>query len=189
MNTQIVLASASPRRREILEMLGCQVTVRPSHIAEEINDLTDPKKIVAALAAQKARAVPHTQQELLLGADTVVSIGRRILGKPSDQIQAKEMLTLLSGREHSVFTGFCLIQGGREIIGTEETKVLFHNLSQQMIEDYLVTGEPFDKAGAYGIQGKGCLLVKEIHGDFFNVVGLPASRIFYELKQWEKPSC
>ena len=95
------------------------------------------------------------------------------------------MLSLLSGREHSVYTGFCLIRGDREIIGTEETRVLFRPLSQQEIEAYLDTGEPFDKAGAYGIQGKGCLLVEKISGDFYNVVGLPVSRIFTELKQWE----
>lgn len=185
MKEKIVLASASPRRRELLEMLGCQVEVRPSNAPEETGSLTNPKDIVAALAAQKARAVPKTLQELVLGADTVVAIDGAVLGKPEDREQAKKMLTLLSGREHSVYTGFCLIQGDREIIGTEETRVLFRPLSQQEIEAYLDTGEPFDKAGAYGIQGKGCLLVEKISGDFYNVVGLPVSRIFAELKQWE----
>ena len=182
---EIVLASASPRRKEILEMLGIHVILRPSNANEDIGNCTDPEEIVKLLAEQKATAVPRTEQELVLAADTVVAIDGHILGKPKDREDAKGMLTDLSGREHSVFTGFCLLKGDKCIIGAEETKVRFRPLSQKMISDYLDTGEPFDKAGAYGIQGKGCLLSCGITGDYHNVVGLPISRIIAELEAME----
>lgn len=181
---EIVLASASPRRKEILEMLGIHVILRPSNAKEEIGELIDPKEIVKLLAEQKAMAVLRTEQELVLAADTVVSIDGMILGKPEDRQDAEQMLKRLSGREHSVFTGFCLLKGDKCIIGAEETKVRFGQLSQKMIADYLDTGEPFDKAGAYGIQGKGCLLTSGITGDYYNVVGLPVSRIMRELEEF-----
>lgn len=181
---EIVLASASPRRRELLEMLGLTVIVRPSGTEEKIGSLTDPQEIVTALAEQKARSVPRKPEELILAADTVVAIDRRILGKPKDEADAFRMLSLLSGREHSVFTGFCLLRGEESILGAEETKVFFRSLSPAVIQRYLATGEPFDKAGAYGIQGKGCCLAEGIQGDFYNVVGLPVSRIMAELRRW-----
>ncbi len=185
MINEIVLASASPRRKEILEMLGIHVILRPGNSPEDAGNCTDPEEMVKRLAEQKAMAVPRTEQELVLAADTIVTIDGRILGKPVDRNDAMGMLCNLSGREHSVFTGFCLLKGNKRIIGAEETKVRFRTLSQKMISDYLDTGEPFDKAGAYGIQGKGCLLICGITGDYFNVVGLPVSRIMAELEAME----
>ncbi len=179
---EIVLASASPRRKEILEMLGIRVILRPANAEEDTQNCTDPEELVKLLAEQKAMAVPRTEQELVLAADTVVAIDGHVLGKPKDREDARRMLSNLSGREHSVFTGFCLLKGGKSIIGAEETKVRFRTLSEETISDYLDTGEPFDKAGAYGIQGKGCLLSCGITGDYYNVVGLPVSRIMAELE-------
>lgn len=178
---EIVLASASPRRKEILEMLGIKVTVRPGNCDETVESGLTPKELVTALAKQKANAVPREGKELVLAADTIVTIDGNILGKPKDKEDAKQMLSFLSGKEHSVFTGFCLLKGNNILTGAEETKVKFRTLNEVIIEEYLATGEPFDKAGSYGIQGKGCLLIESICGDYFNVVGLPVSRIMAEL--------
>ena len=183
MTKEIVLASASPRRKEILNMLGIDIIIRPSHAKEDTGNCTDPEEIVKLLAEQKAKAIPRTESELVLAADTVVSIDGKILGKPKDRTDAANMLRSLSGRTHSVFTGFCILKGSTCIIGSEETKVTFRSLSQKDILEYIETGEPFDKAGAYGIQGKGCLLTEGISGDYYNVVGLPISRIMAELKE------
>ncbi|MBE7042951.1 MAG: septum formation inhibitor Maf [Ruminococcaceae bacterium] len=180
---QIILASASPRRKEILEMLDIDVIIRPSHAKEEIGECTNPKDIVKLLATQKAQAVSRTNQELIIAADTVVTIDDQILGKPKDWSDAAKMLKILSGREHSVFTGFCILKGETCIVDAEETKVTFRFLSDDTITEYLRTGEPFDKAGAYGIQGKGCLLIEKISGDYYNVVGLPVSRIMSIIKE------
>ncbi len=178
---KIVLASASPRRKEILEMLGIQVTVRLGNYEENMEQCQNPQELVTMLAKQKAAAVSRTKEELILAADTIVTIYNQILGKPKDAEDAAAMLSSLSGKEHSVFTGFCLLKGDRILTGVEETKVKFRVLNDTMIAEYLKTGEPFDKAGAYGIQGKGCLLIESICGDYFNVVGLPISRIMAEI--------
>lgn len=179
---EIVLASASPRRKEILERLGIGVTVRPANIKEEIAEISDPKELVATLAEQKANAVPRTEREVVLAADTIVTLDGIVLGKPQDRKDAEKTLRLLSGREHRVLTGFCILRGTHRITGTEETSVVFRKLTDCDIQEYLDTGEPFDKAGSYGIQGKGCLLVESISGDYNNVVGLPVSRMIAEIK-------
>ena len=121
-------------------------------------------------------------QAIVIGADTIVVLESEILGKPRDRADAIKMLSTLSGKVHSVFTGVCLIKDSKENCFYEETKVEFYELSPQEIEAYVDTGEPMDKAGAYGIQGRGCLLVKRIDGDYFNVVGLPVGRLIKELK-------
>ena len=178
---EIVLASASPRRREILEGLGISFRVAPSGADEDIPEGTPPYLAVERLSLLKAADVAKDEKKnaLVLGADTVVVLDGEILGKPKDEEDAVRMLTALSGREHSVLTGISVIRrsDGKGVSVYEETKVKFLELSKEQIKSYVKTGEPMDKAGAYAIQGKGSLLVEKIDGDYFNVVGLPVCRL------------
>lgn len=180
MSKKLILASASPRRKFLLSQLGIDFTVEPS-IGEENIDINLPPAVVAVnLAENKARNVALRHNDsLVLGADTIVVIDGRILGKPRDSEQAVEILSLLSGRWHSVYTGVALIDAetGRQIKDYEESKVKFKYLSAREIKNYINTGEPFDKAGAYGIQGKGSLLVEKIEGCYYNIVGLPLFKL------------
>ena len=174
----LILASLSPRRKELLSRLALPFTVIPAEVDESGIRESDPERAVLALSALKAQAVAKDHpQDLVLGADTVVSIDGKILGKPRDRVDAKETLSLLSGRAHQVFSGFTLIKGEKRISRAVCTKVYFAPLKEEEIEWYLDSGEPFDKAGSYGIQGLGGLLVEGIEGDYFNVVGLPVSRL------------
>lgn len=179
---EIILASGSPRRRELLAHLFAQYRVVPADIDESVPDGTPPE-LVGELTAE--RKTLHVQQnhpdDLIIGADTVVVADGEVLGKPEDRADALRMLAQLSGREHCVYTGVSLRCGGWSRLFTQCTKVWFYPLSSQEIEAYADTGEPFDKAGAYGIQGAGCLLVEKIEGDFFNVMGLPVARLQREL--------
>ena len=180
----LVLASASPRRREILQTTGFDFTVRVSDTDETIASGTPPQEAVQLLAKQKAAAVAaDCPDDIVIGADTVVTLDGEILGKPHDTADAARMLRQLSGRTHDVYTGVCIAQAG----GTETfyacTRVTFYPLTEKEIADYIATGEPMDKAGAYGIQGRGCTLVEKIDGDYFNVVGLPVAGLCRKFKE------
>jgi septum formation protein len=180
MSKKLILASASPRRKHLLLQLGLDFTVDPSGSEESIRVDLPPNLIAVTLAENKAKDVARRHKDgLILGADTIVVIDGLILGKPRDKGQAVEMLSRLSGRWHSVYTGIALIDAktGRQIKDYEESKVKFKNLSQREIENYINTGESLDKAGAYGIQGKGSLLVEKIEGCYYNIVGLPLFKL------------
>jgi len=179
---KVVLASASPRRKEILENAGFEVSVRVSSADETLPDGLSPDKAVEYLARLKAHSVEKGANELLIAADTVVVLDGKILGKPSDCAQAKKMLSSLSGKSHKVFTGVCILYNEKEISFSDCTEVEFYELGEDEILEYIATGEPMDKAGAYGIQGKGCVFVKGIRGDYFNVMGLPIAMINQKLK-------
>jgi len=171
---KLILASQSPRRRELLEQVGLSFTVRPAQGEQPVSGLS-PEETVKAIALEKARAVAAVSapDELILAADTLVYIDDCPLGKPSDREEAAAMLRRLSGREHTVCTGVALIKGENRLVRCEKTAVRFRELSDETIARYIATGEPMDKAGSYGIQGMGALLVSGIEGDYFNVVGLP----------------
>ena len=176
--TDFILASASPRRREILNMIGLKFRVVVSNVREQDYDLP-PDELVCALARDKAEAVfADNPDSVVLAADTVVWIDNKILGKPQNRDDAVSMLKLLSGRRHEVYTGYCVLSRDYTACDYVRTSVYFKELSRDIINFYIDTGEPFDKAGGYGIQGKGALLVERIDGDYLNVVGLPVSKIF-----------
>jgi len=166
----LVLASASPRRKQLLEMLHIPVIVMPANVQEIPLPGELPAAYVRRLARDKARAVPGA---LVLGSDTTVVLDDQILEKPVDDDDAVRMLTLLQGRTHVVMTAICLVANGVERQAIDQTRVTFRECSTQMLRDYVATGEPRDKAGAYGIQGWGAALVERIDGDFFSVMGLP----------------
>ena len=180
----LILASASPRRRELLSLINDNFTVIPAK-GEEIADKTlPPHLLVQELAKQKAAEVADAHQsDTVIGADTLVFLGTEIMGKPTDATDAKRMLTMLSGNTHTVITAVAIAQNGAVAkVFAEETKVEFFSLTDDEITAYIATGEPMDKAGAYGIQDKGALLVKGITGDYYNVMGLPVSRMYREIK-------
>lgn len=176
----IILASKSPRRREILENTKVRFSIKESQIDEVIKANESPKETVMRLAYEKALDVANNNKEsLVIGADTIVVINEKILGKPKNEKEAYEMIKLLSGKTHYVITGFALINLSlnKKVIDCEVSQVTFKELSEECIKDYINTKESLDKAGAYGIQGYGGLLVKNIQGDYFNIVGLPISKI------------
>lgn len=175
---KLVLASKSPRRSEILKNAGYEFVVRVVDADETIPEGTKPEDAVVFLAARKAMAVERADDETVLGADTIVVLDNRILGKPKDREDAYNMLKNLSGRVHSVFTGVCIIENGKSITFSEETQVEFLPLTDKEIYEYIDTNDCYDKAGAYGIQGYASKFIRRINGDYFNVVGLPISAIF-----------
>lgn len=179
----MILASQSPRRRELLSLITRDFRIIPAKGEERLPDNITPKEAVLLLSRQKAMEIySEYKNETIIAADTVVAIDGKILGKPADAEEAAAMLHLLSGRTHSVFTGVCIISAdGEQKSFAEETTVEFWRLSEQMIEDYVQSGEPMDKAGAYGIQDAGALLVKRINGDYYNVMGLPVGRLMREI--------
>lgn len=180
--SDLILASASPRRKELLENIGLRFRIVVADIEEKIPDEATPEQAVEALALQKAQAVADmNKNSVVIGADTVVVLDGKILGKPKSEDDAIDMLSSLSGRTHTVCTGVAIINGDEAKSFVEVTEVEFHTLTADEIVAYVKTGEPMDKAGAYGIQGKGCVLVKRINGDYFNVVGLPVSKVYKEL--------
>ena len=176
---KIVLASQSPRRRQLLGQMGLEFTTQSPEIDESAFHGRDARALVETLSREKARWVARQQtpDTLVSGADTVVVLDGAILGKPRDGAEAQAMLAALSGRDHQVFTGVTLCQGDRILTQAEETQVTFRPLTGQEIRQYVSTGEPMDKAGAYGIQGLGGLLVEGIRGDYHNVMGLPICRL------------
>lgn len=183
---KLVLASKSPRRSEILKNAGYEFTVRVADADETIPDGTRPEDAVVFLAARKAMAVPRADDETILGADTIVVLDNKILGKPKDREDAYNMLKSLSGRAHSVFTGVCIIENGKSMTFAEETQVEFLSLTDKEIYEYIDTNDCYDKAGAYGIQGYASKFIRRISGDYFNVVGLPISAIFEKFLQKAK---
>ncbi len=178
---KLVLASKSPRRSEILKNASIDFVVRTADADETIPNGTKPEDAVVFLAARKAMAVTRAKDEMVLAADTVVVLDGEILGKPKDKDDAYNMIKKLSGRVHSVFTGVCAIADGFSMTFSEETRVEFYNLSDEEIKTYINTDEPYDKAGAYGIQGLASKFIRGIDGDYFNVVGLPMSAIYQKI--------
>ncbi len=182
----LVLASASPRRQELLSAAGILFTVQPAEIDETPRDGESPRDCAERLAREKALAVSNARpQDSVLGADTVVAVDDIILGKPVDAADAARMLRLLSGRTHQVITGVCLVgRAGRELrTASETTLVTMRNLSDDDIREYVATGEPMDKAGAYAIQGEASRWIPQIDGDYSNVVGLPVKLVCELLRQ------
>jgi septum formation protein len=177
---RLLLASASPRRKEILENLGFEFEILPADVDEDEVPWDDPVTGVKLLAELKAVDVQRFRpRKTIIAADTIVLCNSRILGKPADEREAVEMLELLSGKEHEVITGVALVsQPGRRIIEAERTRVTFRKLTDNQIRTYVETGEPFDKAGAYAIQGWASVFVDAIVGCYFNVVGLPVPLLF-----------
>ena len=175
-----ILASGSPRRRELLEMLGVpDLTIRPATGPERATPGAGPEQTVRELSLHKAQEVAQTcaPEDIIIAADTIVYLDGAILGKPKDHDDAVRMLTALSGREHIVYTGVAVLRGGELRQAAEQTAVRFRALTPAEIERYIATGEPMDKAGAYGIQGRGALFVAHLDGDYFNVMGLPLCRL------------
>lgn len=182
----IVLASGSPRRKELLEMLGLtDMKIIPAKGEEVAPDGAGPEELVMALSAAKAREVAAQcgPDDVIIAADTVVWHNGRVFGKPGSRQEAVDMLEALSGDTHHVFTGVTVLCNGQEDVQAEMTRVSFRRLSREEIERYVDTGEPMDKAGAYGAQGKASLFVRGIYGDFFNVMGLPLCRLGEMLKK------
>lgn len=174
----VILASASPRRQELLRYIVPDFKVIPADVDESIPENIDVSDVAQYLAYKKAEHIGKIYPDsLVIGSDTVVVVGDEILGKPSDEKEAYDMLSKLSGKVHRVITGVCLVQGDRKESFSQETKVRFYELDESEILGYIKTGDPMDKAGAYGIQGEGCVLVEGIEGDFFTVMGLPVARL------------
>ena len=196
---KLILASASTRRREILQAAGIAFEAVPTELSERPEETESAEEFVRRMAAEKARAVlariAQPCQWPILGADTVVAIGGRILGKPDSPEEARQMLCWLSGQEHQVLTGLCLLYPPEQwhIPGSElemdirvaVTAVKFCKLSEEEMEQYIATGEPFDKAGGYAIQGQASKFVEWVRGCYFNVVGLPVSLLYQMLKRFE----
>ena len=186
--TKLVLASQSPRRAEILTNAGFRYQVRAANTDETPRPSETAAAYVERLAQQKARiaaaALETGEPHLVIGADTTVLVDKQILGKPADEADARRMLQLLSGRTHEVLTGVALLRvpEAQEAVSVEKTRVFFFRLSDREIEDYIATGEPFGKAGAYGIQGIGGRFIHRIEGDYFNVMGLPLSKLWQMLR-------
>lgn len=175
---KIVLASASPRRKELIKTLYDEFEQVVPDIEENVPDKIEPEEGPEYLAVRKALSVAGNRSDaLVIACDTSVFLDEHVLGKPADADDARRMLRLLSGRTHKVVTGCCVWYKGRQVSFSENTLVRFYDLSEREIEDYIRTGEPFDKAGAYGAQGRGMLLVHSVEGDFFNVIGLPVARL------------
>ncbi|MED3549156.1 Maf family protein [Cytobacillus praedii] len=179
----LILASSSPRRKELLENLHLTFNVSSSDVDESFNPDLAPGEIVMELSSRKAKAVSKKYPgSYIIGADTVVVLDGTILGKPQDKAEAFSMLKALAGRTHAVYTGVSIIAPSKETNFNVKTDVVFWELTDDEINAYINTGELFDKAGAYGIQGQGSVLVKEIKGDYFSVVGLPVSKTVRELR-------
>lgn len=178
----LILASASPRRHELLNAAGIPHIVRPTSTHEQRKPGEDPVALVRRLAREKAAAVTFGPPDVVLGADTEVCLGSEVFGKPRDEEDANRMLRLLSGRDHWVHTGIYILTGNREILDVSTTKVRFMELTESEITEYTRSGEPFGKAGGYAIQGLASKFVNSIEGSYQNVVGLPVSLVYRHLK-------
>ena len=184
---EIVLASASPRRKELLEKIGLKFKVDASDCAEEIDLALEPDEIMCRISIEKARAIASRHKDaVIIAADTIGVIGKKMLGKPHTAGEARKMLAQISGKSHDVITGFTVLDTATDkiISATVNTKVYIKKLTQQEIDAYVQTGEPLDKAGAYGIQGLGAVIVEKIEGDYYNVVGLPLSALAEVLQEF-----
>ena len=178
---QLILASASPRRQELLKLFHMPFVVRVADIDEAMDPGKAPFDEVARVSRLKALAVSREDSDLVIAADTIVVCEGKVLGKPKTEAEAVQMLSLLSGRDHQVMTGCTLLQGENVRTFTEVTDLHFRALSQKEIENYVASGEPMDKAGAYGIQGGAALFCQRMVGDYYNVMGLPVCRLWQEL--------
>lgn len=177
---KLILASSSPRRRQLLDQMGIrEFEVVSPDIDEVVDEKLPPSRIVEDLSIQKAAAVAETAPagSIIIAADTVVCLEDAVLGKPADKLEAFRMLTALSGSRHQVYSGVTVRRDGEIRTQSEVTTVTFRELTEGEISDYIATGEPMDKAGAYGIQGYGALLIERVEGDYFNVMGLPVCRL------------
>lgn len=182
---RIVLASGSPRRQELLTRIGIRdFTVRVPQVEEWYPQGLTPPEIVSYISREKSQAVPSEEDEIVITADTMVFLDDERLGKPQDEADALRMLTALQGRRHTVCTGVTVRQGDRVLTESEATGVVFRPAEESELRAYIATGEPMDKAGSYGVQGKGALLVERLEGDFFNVMGLPVLRLSRMLAQF-----
>ena len=184
---ELILASASPRRKELLEKIGLPFTVQPAMGEERITQKS-PAAVVMELSRQKAEeiAAAQTGDCIIIGADTVVAKGEKIMGKPKDAADAKQMLRSIADDCHQVYTGVTLIRTGahpQSVTFQEKTDVCLYPISDAEVDAYIASGDPMDKAGAYGIQGDFAIYVKRIAGDYYNVVGLPIGRVYQELKR------
>ena len=179
----LILASASPRRQELLKLFGIPFTVRVADIDETMDPQLPPYDEVARVSRAKAMAVPRKNGDVVIAADTIVVCAGKVLGKPRDEEDAKAMLSLLSGRDHQVMTGCTLLRGEKCETFTEVTDIHFRPLSKKEIENYVATGEPMDKAGSYGIQGGAALFCQRMVGDYYNVMGLPVCALGESLKK------
>ena len=179
---QLILASASPRRKELLGLFGVPFAVRAADIDETMDPQKDPVDEVARVSCLKAQAVSREESDVVIAADTIVVCEGRVLGKPHSEAEASEMLHLLSGRDHQVMTGCTVVRGSRVSTFTEVTDLHFRPLSDREIARYVASGEPMDKAGAYGIQGGAALFCQRMVGDYYNVMGLPVCRLGQVLK-------
>ena len=183
----IVLASGSPRRRELLSMVGLgDFIIIPDISGEDIQDGLSPEQVVCNIALQKAKNVAFScgADDVIIAADTLVYLDGQPLGKPESPEGAVKMLTALSGKSHIVFTGIALLKGDKSVTCSEATAVYFRDIPGDEIEAYVKSGEPMDKAGAYAAQGRGAIFVERIEGDFFNVMGLPLCRLFVMLRDF-----
>ncbi len=180
---QLILASASPRRRELLGLFHVPFAIRAADIDETMDPGKSPFEEVARVSHLKALAVPREEGDIVIAADTIVVCEGRVLGKPRDAEDAKAMLRLLSGRDHQVMTGCTVLRGEKARTFTEVTDLHFRPLNQKEIEAYVASGEPMDKAGSYGIQGGAALFCERMNGDYYNVMGLPVCRLGETLKQ------
>ena len=179
----LILASQSPRRKELLGLFGIPFTVRVADIDETMNPALSPDVAVAQISRKKAYAVARQADDVLIAADTIVVVEGKILGKPRSSQEAVEMLQLLSGRDHQVMTGVTVLCHDKEAVFTEVTDLHFRELSDSEILRYVHSGEPMDKAGAYGIQGGAALFCEKMAGDYYNVMGLPVCRLGQVLKE------
>jgi septum formation protein len=180
---RVVLASGSPRRRQLLELIGIEHEVQPSNIDETMRPREAPRRHAERLAREKASTVAKREPDrITIAADTIVVINKKVLGKPVDADDARRMLSMLSGREHTVITAVAVARGRKLRSAIEEVRVKFRRLREDEIDAYIATGEPMDKAGAYGIQGYGATIVQCVDGDYFAVMGLPLARLVMLLR-------
>ena len=180
---QLILASQSPRRKELLGLFGIPFTIRVADIDETMDPSVPACEEVARVSRMKALAIPRGESDVVVAADTIVVCRGRVLGKPHSMAEAKQMLQLLSGRDHQVMTGVTVLAGDRAATFTEVTDLHFRTLSDREIDRYIATGEPMDKAGAYGIQGGAALFCEKMAGDYYNVMGLPVCALGQRLRE------
>ena len=178
---QLILASASPRRKALLSLFHLPFTVRAADIDETMDPEKPPFDEVARVSRSKALAVSRGEEDIVIAADTIVVCQGKVLGKPHSEAEAAAMLRLLSGRDHQVMTGCTILYGDRVETFTEVTSLHFRSLSEKEIQKYVQSGEPMDKAGAYGIQGGAALFCEKLEGDYYNVMGLPVCRLYETL--------
>ena len=179
---KLILGSQSPRRRELLGLFHIPFEIRVADIDEAMDPDKDPALEVARVSRAKAEAIPRQPEDVVIAADTIVVLGGVVLGKPRDAAHAEAMLTALSGKDHQVMTGVTVLRGDKALTHTEITDIHFRPLSQKEIRGYVASGEPMDKAGAYGIQGGAALFAEKMHGDYYNVMGLPVCRLWQMLR-------